>query len=56
MFRNTKPTPGHDAVLIPGDPEHAAEKIRSEQGIPVIQAVVNDLQKISQETGIDFKV
>ncbi|HEX6223748.1 MAG TPA: Ldh family oxidoreductase [Chryseolinea sp.] len=56
VFRNTKPTPGHDAVLIPGDPEHAAEKIRSEQGVPVIQAVVNDLQKISQETGIDFRV
>ncbi|HYI79150.1 MAG TPA: Ldh family oxidoreductase, partial [Chryseolinea sp.] len=56
VFRNTKPTPGHDAVLIPGDPEHEAETIRSKEGIPVIQAVVDELIKISKETGIEFKI
>jgi L-2-hydroxycarboxylate dehydrogenase (NAD+) len=56
VFRNTKPAPGHDAVLIPGDPEHAAEKVRSKSGIPVIESVVNDLREISRITHIAFSV
>ena len=56
VFRKTKPIPGHDAVLIPGDPEHDAEKLRTKEGIPVIQAVVDDLKGIAKETGIPFKV
>lgn len=56
VFRNTKPAPGHSAVLIPGDPEHEAEKVRSRYGIPVIDAVVNDLKEISKMTGIDFEI
>lgn len=56
VFRNTKPAAGHEAVLIPGDPEHEAERIRSKEGIPLIQAVVDDLREISKKTGIEFKV
>jgi LDH2 family malate/lactate/ureidoglycolate dehydrogenase len=55
VFRKTRPAPGHDAVLIPGDPEHEAEKIRSENGIPVIDAVVNDLREISKMTKVPFE-
>src|SRR5688572_25396277 len=54
VFRQTKPAPGHEAVLIPGDPEHEAEKIRTKEGIPVIQAVVDNLKQISKETGVPF--
>lgn len=56
VFRKTKAAPGHEAVLIPGDPEHEAEKIRSRYGIPVIEAVVNDLKEISQITKVEFQV
>lgn len=56
VFRNTKPAPGHEAVLIPGDPEHAAEKVRSKSGVPVIESVVNDLKEISRITHIEFSV
>lgn len=56
VFRNTKPVPGQDAVLIPGDPEYEAEQIRTTHGIPVVEAVVNDLRMISKETGIPLKV
>jgi LDH2 family malate/lactate/ureidoglycolate dehydrogenase len=56
VFRKTKPVPGQQAVLIPGDPEHEAEKIRSKTGIPVIEAVVNDLRQISKETGIALDI
>ncbi len=51
-FRATKPAPGTGGVLIPGDPEREAEAIRSKEGIPLIQAVVDDLLDISRQTGI----
>lgn len=53
-FRATNPSPGTSGPLIPGDPEREAEKIRSEQGIPLVAAVVNDLRAIAAETGIPF--
>lgn len=54
VFRATKPASGQEAVLIPGDPEHEAEKLRSKEGIPLIQAVVDDLKEISKRTGVPF--
>ena len=54
IFRKTKPAPGFDAVLIPGDPEHQQELLRLRGGIPVIDGVVHDLLSISSETGITF--
>lgn len=54
VFRNTKPANGQKAVLIPGDPEHEEEAIRRKDGIPLIQAVVDDLKDISKQTGIAF--
>ena len=56
VFRNTKPAPGHKAVLIPGDPEHEAEKIRVKYGIPLIDSVVNDLKEISRVTGVELEM
>jgi LDH2 family malate/lactate/ureidoglycolate dehydrogenase len=56
VFRATKPVPGQEAVLIPGDPEYASEKHRSREGIPIIAAVVDDLAHISKETGVPFKL
>jgi len=41
-------------VLIPGDPEHAEEALRKKNGIPLIEAVVNDLKDIARQTGIPF--
>ncbi len=54
VFRNTKPAPGHKAVLIPGDPEHEEEAIRRKDGIPLLPAVIEDLKDISKQTGISF--
>ncbi len=53
-FRKTKPAPDTDGPLIPGDPEREAEAIRSEDGIPLVDAVVEDLRDISKRTGIPF--
>lgn len=54
VFRNTKPAPGTNGPLIPGDPEREAEAIRGKEGILLIQPVVDDLLDISKKTGIPF--
>ena len=53
-FRATKPAPGTNGPLIPGDPEREAEKVRSEQGVPLIMPVVEELRVISRKIGIPF--
>jgi len=53
-FRATKPAPGTNGPLIPGDPERDAEKLRSKQGVPLIMPVVEELRVISRKTGIPF--
>ena len=56
VLRNTRPAPGTNGPLIPGGPEREAEAVRSREGIPLIEPVVNDLIDISQRTGISFDV
>ncbi|MFG0283803.1 MAG: Ldh family oxidoreductase [Phycisphaerales bacterium JB039] len=51
-LRATAPAPGAEAVLIPGDPERKAEAERRARGVPVVQAVVDELLDISAKTGI----
>ncbi len=51
-FRNATPASGYEKVLIPGDPEREMELIRMQSGIPLVDAVVNDLQ----ETGAIFNI
>jgi len=53
-MRDTRPAPGSDGPLIPGDPEREAEQIRREQGIPLVMPVVEELREISKQTGVPF--
>jgi LDH2 family malate/lactate/ureidoglycolate dehydrogenase len=53
-FRATRPQPGTNGPLIPGDPEREAEAIRSKEGIPLVMPVVNDLRDIAKHTGVKF--
>jgi LDH2 family malate/lactate/ureidoglycolate dehydrogenase len=55
VFRSTKPAPGTNGPLIPGDPEREAEAVRSKVGIPLLKSVVDDLLDISKKIGIPFK-
>ncbi len=50
-FRATKAQPGTDGVVIPGDPERAAEIERRVHGIPLVTAVLEDLRFVARETG-----
>ncbi len=53
-FRATKPAPGTNGPLIPGDPEREAEKVRRKDGVPLIMPVVEELRTISKKIGIPF--
>jgi LDH2 family malate/lactate/ureidoglycolate dehydrogenase len=53
-LRKTRPAPGTDGPLIPGDPERAAEALRRRTGIPLVAAVIDDLRDIARQTGIAF--
>lgn len=51
-FRSATPAPGHEKVLIPGDPEREMEAIRIKEGIPLVEAVEKDLLTIADNFGI----
>ena len=55
VFRATKPAPGKQGPLIPGDPEREAEQVRRKNGVPLILPVIEDLLDISKKTGIPFE-
>lgn len=53
-FRNAKPINGQKEVLVPGDPERLATQERMENGIPLHEDVVKDLQVLAQKFSIEF--
>lgn len=52
VMRGTQPLPDQEKVLIHGDPEREALGIRESKGIPLLEAVVNDLKEVSGERGV----
>jgi L-2-hydroxycarboxylate dehydrogenase (NAD+) len=54
-MRATRPAPGTDGPILPGDPEREAEAERTRTGIPLVMPVVEDLRTIAKETGIPFE-
>lgn len=52
-FRAASPVNG-EQVLIPGDPEREMEKERREQGIPLLEPVVKDLQEVANKFKLSF--
>ena len=53
-FRAAKTKKGEKAVLIPGDPEREMTDIRLKEGIPLLDPVAEDLEKLGQKFGIKF--
>jgi len=51
-FRNATPAAGNERVLIPGDPEREMEQVRREEGIPVVDSVVEELAKTGDLFGV----
>ena len=57
MIREVKGAPrakGFDAILVAGEPEFFTERERREKGIPLSDAVVNDLTKLGTSVGVPF--
>ena len=55
VFRATKPAPQTEGVLIPGDPERAAEARRLREGVPLGAAVIKELCAVSAQSGVPFE-
>jgi L-2-hydroxycarboxylate dehydrogenase (NAD+) len=53
-FRQSRTIEGQEKVLIPGDPERQMEEERLQQGIPLLQPVVEDLKSLSQRFDVEF--
>ncbi len=53
-FRSSATTPGHEKVLIPGDPERELEKERRKSGIPLLKPVEDDLKSLGQKLNVPF--
>jgi L-2-hydroxycarboxylate dehydrogenase (NAD+) len=51
-FRSAKPVPGEKQVLIPGDPERFEEAERRTTGIPLLQAVADDLKSLAKKYSV----
>jgi L-2-hydroxycarboxylate dehydrogenase (NAD+) len=54
-FRNAKTVVGEAGVIIPGDPERKMECERMNQGIPLLQAVVDDLNTLGAKYSLQIK-
>lgn len=53
-FKNAESISAEEKVMIPGDPERAMEKERLVNGIPLIDAVVKDIQELATQFGVDL--
>jgi LDH2 family malate/lactate/ureidoglycolate dehydrogenase len=51
-FRNCRTIPGEEKVLVPGDPEREFEVERMENGIPLLESVVDDLKKLGERLSL----
>ena len=54
-FRSAQTIPGQEKVIIPGDPEREMETQRMQDGIPLLPAVVEDLEMLGYQFGIILK-
>jgi L-2-hydroxycarboxylate dehydrogenase (NAD+) len=54
-FRQTEAIDPQQPVLVPGDPEREMEKERMEKGIPLLDVVVADLEKLAKDFGLTLK-
>ena len=52
-FRGSKPAPDEDQVLVPGDPERATYKIRLNEGIPLLPAVIKSFEALSEKFDLE---
>ena len=52
MMKTTKPAPGHDRVLVAGQPEAETEAVRRDEGIPLHPEVAQSIRDICGELSV----
>jgi len=52
-FKAAKAIDPEQPVIIPGEPEVEAEQERLVNGIPLVDAVVNDLNEVAEKFGLE---
>ncbi|TZF82176.1 Ldh family oxidoreductase [Pedobacter sp. BS3] len=52
-FKSAKPVHAEQPVIIPGEPEYEAEQERRVNGIPLVDAVVDDMNILAERFGIE---
>ncbi len=53
-FRNARTVAGEKRVMVPGDPEREIQEQRMNEGIPVIEPVVKDLEQLAVKFNVPF--
>lgn len=53
-FSTAKTVAGEEKVIIPGEPEREMEKERMNNGIKLLQPVVEDLQQVAEKFSVNF--
>ena len=56
MMKATKPAPGHDRVLVAGQPEAEMELVRRAEGIPLHPEVAQWLRDACAELGVECRI
>jgi L-2-hydroxycarboxylate dehydrogenase (NAD+) len=55
-FRSAQPVQGEERVYVPGEPEREMENERMENGIPVVQSVIDDLKQLGSMFGVTLSL
>lgn len=55
-FKSAKTTSEHSEVIIPGEPEAAMHRTRLIEGIPIVEAVYQDLKTTALELEVEFTI
>ena len=53
-LRRQPPADGVEAILIPGDPERMSRDRRGREGVPIPEAVVEELRAVGERYGVGF--
>lgn len=54
MYRKTDPIDPDNPVIIPGDPEHAARRERTANGIPMTDTLFGEIRQVAEDSEVPF--
>ena len=55
-FKTSRTAPGHEEVLIPGEPERINEEKIRKEGISIVPAIAKEMKEIADGLGVEFEI